>query len=266
MFGWGKKLHRSVSEAGQVEIGEIDGVRSMYIDTNTIQSSMRVKAPFELVLAYSRGMMAFLLFLEDARESLMIGLGGGSIPKFIWKNCPEIKQTVVEINPKIIHIARTHFFVPENDERLNILEDDGLAYLKEHPNSTQILLLDAYDGKGIPPDFCSQDFFDDCANVLKNEGVFAINLWGSDKNFGLYFQRIANSFDGKVLKLPTGRPGNIIVFGFKTTQKSFSVNTLTKRATMLDRTLNIQLKTFLEVLLSFNEHRQQQLFFNIEED
>lgn len=266
MFGWGKKLHRNVSEFGQVEIGEIDGIRSMYIDTNTIQSSMRVKAPYELVLTYSRGMMAFLLFLEEAQESLMIGLGGGSIPKFIWKNCPQIKQTIVEINPKIIHIARTHFFVPENDERLNILEADGLAYLKEHPASTQVLLMDAYDGKGIPPDFCTQDFFDDCAKVLKNEGVFAINLWGSDKNFGLYLQRIYNSFDGKILKLPTGKPGNIIIFGFKTTQNAMSLNTLNKRAAMLDERLNIQLKMFLEVLLSFNEHRQQQLFFNILED
>lgn len=237
MFGWGKKLHRSVSEAGQVEIGEIDGIRSMYIDTNTIQSSMRVKAPYELVLAYSRGMMAFLLFLEEARESLMIGLGGGSIPKFIWKNCPEIKQTVVEINPKIIHIARTHFFVPENDERLNILEADGLAYLKENPNSTQILLMDAYDGKGIPPDFCSQDFFDDCANVLKSDGIFAINLWGSDKNFGLYWERIANSFDGKILKLPTGRPGNIIVFALKTKEKCLSYKSLAMRAMALEKTL-----------------------------
>ncbi len=264
MFGWGKKLHRSVSEAGQVEIGEIDGIRSMYIDTNTIQSSMRVKAPFELVLAYSRGMMALLLFLEEAQESLMIGLGGGSIPKFIWKNCPTIKQTVVEINPKIIHIARTHFFVPENDERLNILEADGLAYLKEHPNSTQILLMDAYDGKGLPPDFCSQDFFDDCAEVLKDDGVFAINLWGSDKNFGLYLQRIYNSFDGKILKLPTGRPGNIIVFGFNTAQKSLNIKTLVARVNALNKIHAIDFSALLEILLAFNAQHQQKLYFGAE--
>lgn len=265
MFGWGKKLHRNVSEFGQVEIGEIDGIRSMYIDTNTIQSSMRVKAPYELVLAYSRGMMAFLLFLEEAQESLMIGLGGGSIPKFIWKNCPQIKQNIVEINPKIIHIARTHFFVPENDERLTILEADGLAYLKEHPASTQILLMDAYDGKGIPPDFCSQDFFDDCADVLKNDGVFAINLWGSDKNFGLYWERIAKSFDGKILKLPTGRPGNIVVFGLKAPEKSISIKTLSTRAKVLEETFGADFfSQALENLQANNPHYQQHFYFEVE--
>lgn len=262
MFGWGKKLHRSVSEAGHVDIGEIEGVRSMYIDTNTIQSSMRVKAPFELVLAYSRGMMAFLLFLEDARDALMIGLGGGSIHKFIWQYCPKMTQTVVEINPKIIHIARTHFFVPENDDRLAVVEGDGIAYLKNNPHSTQILLLDAYDGKGIPPDFCTQDFFDDCANVLKKEGIFAINLWGSDKNFGLYWERIANSFEGKILKLPTGRPGNIIVFGLKTKEKSLSLKTLAARAKALERTLGEDFfSQALENLQTNNLFHQQHFYF-----
>lgn len=265
MFGWGKKLHRSVNEFGQVEIGEVDGIRSMYIDTNTIQSSMRVKAPYELVLAYSRGMMAFLLLLEEVRDSLMIGLGGGSIPKFIWKMLPQINQTVVEINPKIIQMARTHFFVPENDERLNILEADGLAYLKDHPASTQILLMDAYDGKGIPPDFCSQDFFDDCANVLKDDGVFAINLWGSDKNFGLYWERIAKSFNGKILKLPTGRPGNIVVFALKMPEKSLSIKKLNLRANALEKTLGEDFfSQALENLQANNPHYQQHFYFQTE--
>jgi spermidine synthase len=262
MFGWGRKLHRAVSASGQVEIGEIDGIRSMYIDTNTIQSSMRVKAPYELMLSYSRGMMAFLLFLEETKESLLIGLGGGSIPKFIWKNCPQLKQTIVEINPKIIQIARTHFFVPENDERITILEADGLDYLKENANSTQVVLIDAYDGKGIPPDFCSQDFFDDCAGVLRDEGIFAINLWGSDKNFGLYWERIANSFDGKILKLPTGRPGNIIVFALKSDQKSINIKKLIARAKTLEKSLGEGFfSQALENLQSNNPHNQQHFYF-----
>ena len=268
MFGFGKKIHRSVATKS-VEVSEIEGVRSLYIDTSTIQSSMRVKAPYELVLAYSRGMMAFLLFDDDdqdeeIKELLMIGLGGGSVSKYVWQHCPNIQQTVVEINPEIIQVARSHFNVPEDEARFNVIEGDGLAYLKEHVNSTQLLMIDAFDGLGIPPDFCTQVFFDDCEAALKDNGLFVINLWGSDKNFGLYWQRIENSFNGKVLKLPTGKPGNIIVFGFKTAQKSINVKALIARAKDLDETHAINFSAFVQILLEFNSQRQQQLYFGVE--
>jgi spermidine synthase len=215
MFRLNRKIHKSVSELSTVEVIEVDGVRSLYLGSVTIQSSMRTKTPFALELAYSRGMMGFMLFTQTAKHVLSIGLGGGSVPKFIHAFCPKITQTVVEINPQIISTARSHFFLPDNDERLNVIEGDGLAYLANHLNSADVLMIDAFDSVGIPPDFCSQDFFDTCEQVLSHNGIFVINLWGSDKNFDIYLRRIEQSFDDKVLMLPTGKPGNIVVFGFK---------------------------------------------------
>ena len=66
-----------------VDVSEMDGVRSLYLGSETVQSAMRVKAPYELELAYSRGMMMFLLFMKQPKDVLMIGLGGGSITKYI---------------------------------------------------------------------------------------------------------------------------------------------------------------------------------------
>ena len=109
-----------------VEVTETNGIRSLHLGTVTIQSSMKVKAPNDLELAYTRGMMGFLLFSDNVKHVLSIGLGGGSVPKYIWQNCPDINQTIIEINPQIINIARSHFFVPNNDERLAIIEGDGL--------------------------------------------------------------------------------------------------------------------------------------------
>ncbi len=92
MFGLGKKVLRRVMTNHQVEIAEINGVRSLYIDTSTIQSSMKVDDPFALVLNYSRGMMGFKLFSKSATRLLMIGLGGASLAKYLWKTCPDITQ------------------------------------------------------------------------------------------------------------------------------------------------------------------------------
>lgn len=257
MFRLNRKLHKSVNDGNVIEVIEVDGVRSLYLGSITIQSSMRTKTPFALELAYSRGMMAFLLFTNKAKHVLSIGLGGGSVPKFMHAFCPTITQTVVEINPQIIDTARGHFFVPHNDERLNVINGDGLLYLSQIPNSADVLMIDAFDSLGIPPDFCSHDFFDSCEMALKIDGIFVINLWGSDKNFDIYLRRIEQSFNESVLILPTGKPGNIVVFGFKS-QINFKLANLHERAkeleTHFERPHAIEFISFVEKLCEHNPH------------
>jgi spermidine synthase len=263
MFGLNRKIHKSVNDGNIVEVIEVDGVRSLYLGSVTIQSSMRLRTPLALELAYSRGMMGFLLFTKTAKHVLSIGLGGGSVPKFIHAFCPTIMQTVVEINPQIIATARSHFFVPDNDERLNVIEGDGLRHLSENLNSADVLMIDAFDANGIPTDFCSQDFFDNCEATLKNDGIFVINLWGSDKNFDIYLRRIEQSFDDKVLMLPTGKPGNIVVFGFKSDPK-IKITQLRERAKDLEYHFEkphaIEFLSFVEKLCDHNSHNNQQFF------
>jgi spermidine synthase len=251
MLRFNRKIHKSVEDDNIVEVSEMSGIRSLHLGSVTIQSSMKVKDPFALELAYTRGMMGFLLFSDKVKNLLAIGLGGGSVPKYIYANCPDIKQTIVEINPQIISIARSHFYVPNDDERFNITHGDGIAYLGEHRNTADCLMIDAFDRFGIPPDFCSQDFFDSCEMTLTQEGIFAINLWRSDKNFDIYLQRIEQSFNHQTFMLPTGKPGNIVVFGFKCDLKQFlkfNMKNLKERAKLLEQTHNIEFSSFVEKL------------------
>ena len=252
MFKFNRKIHKSVRDDSVVEVSEINGIRSLHLGTVTIQSSMKVKDPFALELTYTRGMMGFLLFSDSVKSVLTIGLGGGSVPKYIYANCPDIVQNIVEINPQIISIASSHFYVPDNDDRFNVIEGDGIAYLADNPNSADCLMIDAFDSFGIPPDFCSQDFFDSCEMALTDNGIFAINLWGSDKNFDIYLQRIEQSFNNQTLMLPTGKPGNIVVFGFKHDSKLSSLKLnqkkLKERAKALENTHNIEFSSFVEKL------------------
>lgn len=253
MLRFNRKIHKSVDDDNIVEVSETSGIRSLHLGSATVQSSMKVKDPFALELTYTRGMMGFLLFSQSAKTVLTIGLGGGSVPKYIYANCPNIQQTIVEINPQIISIARSHFFVPDNDDRFNIIEGDGIAYLADNPNSADCLMIDAFDRFGIPPNFCSQDFFDSCEMTLTNHGIFAINLWGSDKNFDVYLQRIEQSFNHHTLILPTGKPGNIVVFGFKRATL-LNEKKLRERAKALQLTHNIEFVNFVEKLCEHNHH------------
>ena len=259
MWNFKNKIHKNVRDGNVVEVIEVDGVRSLYLGSITIQSSMRVKAPYALELAYSRGMMCFLLFTDQVKNALSIGLGGGSVQKYLYANCPDILQTVVEINPQVINTAHSHFYVPADEPRLNIIEADGIAYLQNHPNSADLLMIDAFDGQGIPPEFCSQTFFDTCEAALKPDGIFEINLWGSDKNFDIYLRRIEQSFNHRALMMPTGKPGNIIVFGFKNAI-DIKVAQLRSRAKALEETHQIDFLGFVDRLCDHNPHNKLQFF------
>lgn len=264
MFRMAKYLMRGLTNSSvadeAVEVSESEGVRSLHLGSVTIQSAMRIRDPFALELTYTRGMMCFLLFNSDIKQLLAIGLGGGSLAKYIHANCPEIVSKVIELNPKIIQVARSQFYVPENDERLEVIEGDGLQYLADNSAVADVLIIDAFDSNGIPPNFCSQDFFDQCANTLKSDGILAINLWGSDKKFDVYLQRIEQSFDGMVLTLPTGKPGNIAVFGFKREPADLRLSSLRERARTLEKTHKIEFLQFIDKLAEHNPSSSNRLF------
>ena len=250
-----RKIHKSVANDNVVEVTEVDGIRQMHLGSKTVQSGMLVKSPLVLVFNYSRAIMYFLLFSEQVKSVLTVGLGGASVTKYIHAYCPEITQKVVEINPQVIAVARSHFFLPDNDERLEVIQADGILYMAENPYSHDCLIIDGFDADGIPEGFCTPDFFDQCFNVLKDNGLFVINLWGSDKNFDIYLQRIEQTFSNRVLVLPTGKPGNIIVFGFKDPLK-LTEKKLRERALKLKLDHLIDFTEFLDKLHEQNGYQK----------
>lgn len=248
----GRFLQRGEDFESDVEISEKDGVRALHLGSVTVQSAMRVSAPFELELTYSRGMMMFLLFTDKVRDILIIGLGGGSIPKFIHRHFAQMRITAVELNPAVITAARGPFMLPPDDERLRVVCGDGIHYVRDHPESADLLILDAFDAKGLAPGLTSQEFYDSCFDALTTDGILAVNLWGSDKNFDVYLQRLERTFDGKVLVLPTGRPGNILVFCFKRHAGDLRWKQLRTRAKELQEIHRIEFLDFVERLRDHN--------------
>lgn len=264
MFRIGHKLARSVHRKFSVElsvdVSERDGIRYLHLGNDTIQSAMRVADPVALELRYTRAVMMFLLFMPEAKSMLSIGLGGASIAKYVHRYLPAVRQRVVEINPQVIQVARSHFSLPDDDERLQIIAGDGAEYIGSHPQTTDILLLDAYSSSGLPPGLCSQEFFDQCVAALTGNGILITNLWGSDKRFDSYLRRIEQSFSGRALALATGRPGNILVFGFQSAAYDLRWSSLRERAKALAATHEIEFLDFVELLRDRNACNNHRLF------
>lgn len=212
-----KRLWREAADPHPIEITEERGTRSLHLGNCAIQSAMRIARPWDLELAYTRAMMAYLLFLPAPETVLMVGLGGGSLAKFIRKHRPETRITAVEIDDRVIAAARAHFEVPPDDDTFQVIEADGAAYVPQHPASADVILLDGFDGGNQVEALATEAFYAACRQALRPQGVLVVNLWGRDTQFTEYFLRLARAFDGRLVSLSVMGKTNIVVFAFATT-------------------------------------------------
>ena len=202
------------ADDGGLEVTEERGLRVLRLGSRAIQSAMRVNRPWDLELAYTRAMMGFLMFNPLPQEVLMIGLGGGSLAKFIRKQRPQTRITAVEIDPRVIAAARTHFELPPDDATLSVVEADGALYVRQHPGSADIILLDGFDAGNQVEALATQTFYAACRRALKPNGMLVVNLWGRDSEFAEYFARLTRAFEGEVGWLSVQNKTNVIVFAF----------------------------------------------------
>lgn len=235
-----------------VEISEKKGIRYLHLGGPAIQSAMRIKDPYGLELEYTRAMMAFLLFNEAPREIGLVGLGGASVAKFIHRNLPESRLTAIEINPDVVSAARAYFLLPEDDDRLTVTVGDGGQYVRDQAGSLDVLLVDGYDAHRIVDALASEDFYAACRYALARGGVAVFNLWGSDRFFDIYFDRVARVFGDHTLILPAEKKGNIQLFAFKPPLPNLAFAALAERARRLEVALKLEMPAFVERLKQYN--------------
>ena len=246
------RRRRPLAEAGSVYVTETLGVRSLHIASDTIQSSMRLARPNDLELAYTRSMMAFLLFQSAPRRVLMIGLGGGSLAKFVYHRMPETTSEVLEINPDVVDVARRFFQVPPPDDRFAIKVCDGAAFVAEGGPGYDAILVDGYDGDRLVAQLSTPAFFRDCRRRLEPGGVAVVNLWGSDRRFEEYVSRIEAAFPAGTLLLPAEKPGNVVALGFRDAPRPLAWQALEQRARDLEAHYGLEFGRFVGGLRRMN--------------
>ena len=174
---------------------------------------MRLSRPNALELAYTRDFMAALLLRPEAQRFLLIGLGAGWIAKFIYHHIPESDLTVVEINPKVLHVAREFFLLPQDDKRLHNVIDDGALYIQKTLAQFDIIFVDGFDRHARVGALDTLAFYQACRERLTENGLIAVNLFGRTRRFDASINRIAQIFDDRIIVLPPSEGGNVITFG-----------------------------------------------------
>jgi len=185
--------------------------RSLHFAIGETQSRMDVLHPNRLEVSYTRIMMGFLLFVPAPASIGMIGLGGGSLAKFCYSTLHSACIEVSEVNPHVIAL-REQFAIPDDDHRFKIIRTDGAEFVRASPGRFDGLLVDGYDGAGLPARLGSQSFYDHCASALSANGVMVANLNLDTPRDAQQITRMRRSFGGQALVVEDAG-GNKIAFG-----------------------------------------------------
>ncbi len=200
----------------EVTLTEFRGVQFLHLGTDWIQGAMRLNNPFEIVLDYVQQMMVWMLFKENPKHIVQLGLGSAALTKFCYQHFPDAHVTAIELNPNVIEICKNAFHLPENDQRLQVIRTDAFDYIESRKNQNEIdiIQVDLYDENAAAPVFDSPEFYKSCADALTPDGMMAVNIFGDESNRTKSIEAIQESFDS-VVWLPEVDGGNIVILAFK---------------------------------------------------
>jgi len=150
--------------------------------SEAVESQVELTAPHRQIFDYTKLMFTHYLHVPAPKRVCIVGLGGGSMVYFLRKYAPEVKVTVIEIDPAIIEVAG-RFFGIKPDKQLEILQHDGAKYFCETDNVFDVIYLDAFlsvsdstDSTGVPLDLKADEFLRVLRNRLTQQGVAVFNV------------------------------------------------------------------------------------------
>jgi spermidine synthase len=229
-------------------ITEFEGVRSLHLGTSWVQGAMRLSRPEAIELEYVQMMMMWMLFVQQPRRIVQLGLGSAALTKFCYQRFPQARVTVAELNPNVIAICRDHFGLPPDDDRLDVREMDALDFVMDPVNhgTVDVLQVDLYDEEARGPVLDTPEFYQACADCLAPGGVMTANVFGDPINYEKNLQAMEQAFDA-VVWLPEVHDANIVVIGFKQSPElDFAL--LYERAADIKRRYNLPAKNWVNGL------------------
>jgi spermidine synthase len=237
-------------------ITEFQGVRSLHLGTSWVQGSMRLAQPDAIELEYVQMMMMWMLFVPQPRSIAQLGLGSAALTKFCYQKFPDARVTAAELNPNVIAMCQAHFGLPPNDARLDVREMDALDFVMDRANhgTLDALQVDLYDEEARGPVLDTPEFYQACADCLRDGGVMTANVFGDLSSYDKNLQAMEQAFDA-VVWLPEVHDANIVVVAFKQApQIDFAV--LYERAGDIKRRYNLPAREWVNGLKEWMRDQQ----------
>lgn len=236
--------------ANSIDVSEEAGLRYLHFGSEWVQGAMRVRRPYALELQYTQYMVAPMLLRPAPwpRRVLLIGLGAASLTKFFHRNAPQSKLTVVEIDPRVVAVARAQFKLPDEDARLRIVIADGAEVVTRESGYWDLILVDGFDRHARAGMLDSAPFYAAARAALSPNGVMATNLFGHRKGFRESFERIRVAFDDRAVALPACETGNVIALANAGKDVTVSFEALQTAATAYKLETGLDLRDLIKRL------------------
>lgn len=174
----------------------------LYIN-NTCQSiSFTDERKFELYDKYSLYYDLPNLIDKNINNTLVLGGGTLSYPKYYIYKYPNIKMDVIEINKELIDASYKYFYINElyekydyTHERLSIINDDAINYINNTNKKYDYIFFDAYIGYEPVSNIYEINTISKLKTILNENGYLAINYVITDNNkYNQLYSNLNNSF------------------------------------------------------------------------
>jgi spermidine synthase len=254
----GFMVYQGLDDEGVIEVVEQNNLRSLHFGSDSRQSSLDLTDPESLQLPYAKAMTIWRLFNSSINKALIIGLGGGSLARYLLYHYSDCQVTAVEYRSDVVKVARSYFGLPL-DARMKVIVGDGGSYVKNQAltdtEQYDLIIIDAFDVDGLAGSIASIAFFDACKQLLTQQGLLLVNLWESEKAVtGNCLNWLERIFNDKVLKLPVRNRGNLIAIAFNQQQNRYELKSLKVKAKELEGQLNIQYPVYLKDIIKNNAY------------
>lgn len=165
-----------------IEIHQHQHRRWVYTGGLSVQSTLDLNNPSELVHVYQQVMLIVPLLYQTPKNILNLGYGGGAFERFFaaynGKNeqTQAIEMTSVEANANQILLTQKHMQVPSDWPVVNTTAEQFLAANLINQQSFDLLLVDLFVGQDHAPCLHSHEFYHHASLALSHRGLISINL------------------------------------------------------------------------------------------
>ena len=170
-MGWKVKkvLHSEQSKFQKIDVVETDAVgKLLLLDGKTMVSDLD-EFVYHEVMAHIPYMVS-----QNCKKVLIIGGGDGGVVREFAKHSDIEQIDLVEIDERVIEVSREFF--PDctsalDDPRVNILPQDGFAFIKAQKDVYDIIIIDSTDPEDFASGLFTSEFYTDVYNALTKNGI-----------------------------------------------------------------------------------------------
>ncbi|HNU92342.1 MAG TPA: polyamine aminopropyltransferase [Spirochaetota bacterium] len=113
---------------------------------------------------------------RNPENVLVIGGGDGGTIREVLRHPEARRVDICEIDGEVVRLSKKHLPTMSSsfdDPRVRLYTEDGAKYMKEHPSTYDVIIVDSSDPIGPAVVLFSEGFYVDMKNALRDDGIIA---------------------------------------------------------------------------------------------